>query len=551
MNIKIINDKEYSWRYQKVDGKRICFKGLFRYEDKCFRDVQACKKLSEIFSVDRTTSSSIFSLPPVKIFKENILKLRGHFSFIIDEGDFILAFVDKIRSYPIFYCDAGNTFFISNSALKIQAEADLHEKDEISFLEFEMAGFTTGRSTLFKDLLQLQAGEFLLYDKKRSNLETIRYYRYWTDEIIERAEGELLDELHEVTVKTFLDMIETLNGRPVWIPLSGGLDSRLVLAMLCEFKYDNISTFTYGIPGLWEIKEAKKIAEYLNVRWHYLPYKPKEIKKLFWSTERNNYFNFASGLSSAPFLSDFYALWILRNKRIISEDSIIINGMTGDYLTGGHIPHTISDLEKNELNVGFLLKAIIDKHFSLWYNLKTEENIDAISKKIISLLQLTPNSMISISEFAKYYELYEWQERQCKYVVNGQRMYEWFGYDWRLPLWSDELMDFWVQVDWQKKSDQKIYKKYLKQYNFGSVFDMISPVQYTYMPSYIKLLSKIFTGVGKITTRDTSLYNRKYLRYFMAYAPFYPQKSYFEYLKDSQWHRNCISYLAKNFLDSL
>ncbi len=371
------------------------------------------------------------------------------------------------------------------------------------------------------------------------------------DKIFEETEGELLDELHKTTVKIFSEMVETLDGRPVWIPLSGGLDSRLVLAMLRELKYDNLSTFSYGIPGYWEIEQAKRIVEALKVKWHYIPYEPKKIKQLFHTTERGNYFHFASGLSSVPFLNDFYALWLMRKAKLISGDAVIINGQSGDYLTGGHIPRVIREVDENTLTTDLLTKAVIDKHFSLWLNLKTEENLSIIITKILNSLQLLPGSKLSKNDFSQYFELHEWQERQSKYVVNGQRVYDWFGYDWRLPLWSDELMVFWARIDWRRKYAQTLHKQYLNQYNIAGVFNIASLPQPPYMPYFVKPLNKILSVIYRISPQHADLYNQKYLKYFMSYAPFYPQKNYLEYLKDSQWHRSCVSYFARDIIENL
>ena len=34
------------------------------------------------------------------------------------------------------------------------------------------------------------------------------------------------------------------------------------------------------------------------------------------------------------------------------------------------------------------------------------------------------------------YEFSEFKNRQTKYVITVQRVYEFFGYEWRLPLWD-------------------------------------------------------------------------------------------------------------------
>lgn len=547
---KMINDERYSWFHEERDGVKVYLKGSFWYEGKCFCNIPACKKLLEIFNCRSADGST--SLPPIAALEKKILELRGHFSFVVVGANFVLATVDKIRSFPIFYSVRNGTILFSNSAVKLQERCGLYEKDEESFLEFKMAGYVTGRNTLFKNLFQLQAGEFLLFNKKTSRLAAVRYYRYCVDEIVDKTTEELLENLHEVTIETFTKMVETLDGKPVWIPLSGGLDSRLVLAMLHELKYENVFAFSYGVPGLWEIEQAKKVAEHLKIRWRHIPFNPKKIKKLFHTAERRNYFNFASGLSSVPFLPDFYALWILRDHKILPDSAVIINGQSGDYLTGGHIPKITKEIKEDEINTRVLSELIINKHFSLWVNLITEENISVLSGKILSLLQLTPASRLSDVQFARHFELYEWQERQSKYVVNGQRIYDWFGYDWRLPLWSDELICFWSKVPWGKKCDQKLYKEYLRHHDFAGVFNNIEKcTQISRLPITIKLLDKILALACRITSKDPEIYCRKYLQYHATHAPFYPQMSYFKYLKDSQWHRNYVSYLANNFLENI
>ena len=530
----VIDDTDYYWYSAQIGDARILVKGIFWHTERYYREERACRKIHEMFSPLKPTEKEL---------KSTLQGLKGHFSFIIDTPDYSLAVVDRIRSYPIFYHQNDNRLFFSNSAARLRTQTGLTEKDSLSALEFEMAGYVTGKQTLFKHLFQLQSGEILFCEKNKSSVEYIRYYRYWSDNIVERSEDELLSELHRVLNKTFSSMVETLQGRPVWIPLSGGLDSRLVLAMLLELKYDNITTFSYGVPGLWEIKRARAITEHLKVKWHYIPYHRREIKKLFHTKEREKYFDFASGLCTVPALSGWYVIWLMKNRGMIPENAILINGQSGDFLDGGHIPQVP---DTNAIEVRLLLEAIISKHFSLWENLKTKEYLEIIAGKLLILLHLPDDMQLSQSEMARYYEMIEWQERQSKYVVNGQRMYDWFGYAWRLPLWSDELMEFWLNVDWRTKRERNLTKKYLERFDPAGSFNSDWPAVYSYAPFPIKILNKLLLIFSRLTNNlQPELLYQTFTKYFMTHSYLYPQRSYFEYLKTSRWHRSPVSYFSK------
>ena len=58
------------------------------------------------------------------------------------------------------------------------------------------------------------------------------------------------------------------------VPLSGGYDSRLVLAGLVAAGYRDLVTFTYGQPGSGEVRVSQRTAAALGVPWHGVAYTP-------------------------------------------------------------------------------------------------------------------------------------------------------------------------------------------------------------------------------------------------------------------------------------
>jgi len=474
-------------------------------------------------------------------FTNFINSLEGQFSFIYDDHLLIFCFVDKIRSFPLFYSNRGIDLSISNNAIKLLDSRS--EIDPNGLLEFRMAGYTIGSKTIYKNLSQISGGEYLVLNKLDNKVLKLKHFQYLPASDTKKNEAQLIVELDTVLDKSIQKLISVANGRKIILPLSAGLDSRLILAKLLQQRYNNLLCYTYGPKYLWEIKEAKQISIKAKVPWIYIELNRSTNKK-FHSKSRKDYYLNYSGLSSVPHLADFYVLdKLIKSKNISISDSIITNGQTGDFISGGHI--TKNNLHANEQQ---LIHNIITKHFGLWLNLNNTNNMEYLTsflKQYFSLIPISDN--FNLIYKAEYFECHE---RQFKYVVNGQRAYDYYGLDWYLPFWSDEMLKFWSEINLKNKIDQRLYKNYCQQINPSNLFqNMIIKGQYS-LPKGILVLYYFSKMIDKITNKNnTDFLKRRFFNYFGKYAPYYPQASFNEFFSDSDNHRHCVSYWVKYYLE--
>ena len=476
-----------------------------------------------------------------------LASIKGNFALIAQGPEWILAITDTIRSYPVIYADLKDDGIrISNSASLLKNAAGLNELDALGALEFKMAGYVTGRSTLYKNLKQLQAGELLFYDSRKKDLCITRYYTYLLDTKRTQGADALIDELAAITDSIFAGIIEEASGRPIWVPLSGGLDSRLVLCKLKELGHRRLFAFSYGPPGNYEAKAAKVVAKKLDVPWIFVPSKQKESRDFFNLEKRKSYWQFADGLCSIPFMQDLDVLLQLMKQGRLTENAIIINGQSGDYITGGHIPMTM--IEKgDDFSLEEMLTYIYERHFALWLQFMNNEHAEKIKNAarglIEDVLQKKPQKAIY-----SYYEYWEWQERQCKYVVNGQRNYDFLGLEWKLPLWHKDYLDFWCNIPLELKANQKLYKDYLCSYNYRGLFADFNPTIWRW--------PGIMIGIVPIARLVKFLFGEPYKKKMYTYATYFGHyRNHFAcygfryFLENIDNARNEISFSVKTWCE--
>ncbi|MDO8463181.1 MAG: asparagine synthase C-terminal domain-containing protein [bacterium] len=467
---------------------------------------------------------------------EALRSLRGNFAFVMtDCENRVLAAVDKIKSYPVFVMREGTSCTIGCDARAFHSTgAPSHD----AVREFAMTGYVTMGETLVPELRQLRGGEALIAESGGAT-RIVDYYQFAGTPRHDASFEDAVAECAAVTRGIFERLAQRLAGRTALIPLSGGYDSRLVLTMLRHVGYDRIQTFSYGVPGNCEAAAARVIAERVGVPWTFVPYTRTFGRALYHTSEREQYFAFAHERSAIPMMTDFYAFCDDARRAQLPKNAVVINGQTGDCISGGHIPAAC--MAPTVTRRAFL-DAILAKHYSLWSNLRTPANDVRMEQRIIAALGGALPDAMEPSIAVQRYQEWEWRARQCEHVVRGQRVYDFFGLAWELPLWDDAYLDFWVSVPAPLQYRQLLYGAMLRAYDPYGVFQ--APLRRFTPPWPAAAASVCFAAFG--AQADTM--RRKYLQYWQKYAYFYAIYPYREYRRFATDHRNPSSCLAQTVL---
>lgn len=385
---------------------------------------------------------------------------NGFFAMICKEKQKIIAAVDRIRSIPLFYSQNKKKIFISDNAEWIRCKICDLEMDRGALEEMQLTGYVTGEDTLYPNIKQLQAGEMLIIEKTNTstmNLSKHRYYRFLHEEPKKYNESSLLNELDKVAVDLIQRLIDYADGRQIVIPLSGGYDSRLIAILLKRLCYNNVLAFTYGTIGNQESNDSKIVADTLGIKWHFVEYNKEQWKGVWNQNERWKFQKWASGYCTTPHMQDWIAVKILKDEGAIDSDCVIVPGHTGDFVAGGHIPNVVFTQAKFAMQD--IAENIFKQHYSLApIKLFSISKSDWLKRILLTVERTTVNSPW---ELADGIEKWNWQERQAKFICNSVRAYEYFGYDWWLPLWDRAFMSFWQKLPLDLRKGKMWYNDYV------------------------------------------------------------------------------------------
>lgn len=421
-------------------------------------------------------ASAAAAPPDVGALAQALAALDGHFALIARIGTRTLAVVDRVRSYPLIQgTDGGHRWILSDRGDRVETCLDLGPGavDPDAALAVGLAGYTIGNSTLYGAVRQVGAGTASLWDGGRGP-ETVRYHRYAPWRVLDLGTDHAArDAAAAVTLTILRKAADSIGDRPVLVPLSAGRDSRLIASGLQAVGVKDIRCFAYGLPGNHEAETSRRIAERLGLSWTFVPFGNRMMRAVQTSADYRGFIAASDSLTGIHFPQDLAALRALERQRLLPRDAVIINGQSGDFITGNHVPDSLITPDRPATpgaRQDAVLDAVLTKHFRQWRLLATPAALQRLRTRLAEEIAAIGGIGDDPATDHGLFEWLEFQDRQSKYVVNGQRAYDHLGYDWRLPLWDTAYLDFWAGVPPRHKQRQRLYADMLVATNWGGVW---------------------------------------------------------------------------------
>ena len=366
----------------------------------------------------------------------------------ISDDEVVLA-QDRLRSWPLFWAlenraDGGRRLIVSDNATAMHGALSAPRLDPRARREFLDAGFVSGTDTLLVGIHQTEQGAIVRIDRATGRVRAVDYAlaRFCEESDMVTDPEEFSDLLLAALDAGMGRVLEDLSDRPgsprLVLPLSGGLDSRLLVAWLTlHGALDRAVAFTYGRPGTREVEVSRKVAETVGLEWHAVDYVPAELREAWQTQDAADFLEYSYALGALPHVQDWYALRNLLEQGVVRPGDVVLPGHT---IVGNmHDEHL---LEEPHVTRGRVAKTILIHHQELQGDQRRAYADPYRAAKVRAFLALRPFTG-SPRDVQSILESYNVRERQTKYINNSMRAYEHLGLEWALPMLDVEFWDAW------------------------------------------------------------------------------------------------------------
>lgn len=403
---------------------------------------------------------------------------NGIFAVVINKPDFKAVAIDGSRIYPLFYSQGEHFSVCDNPDLLLNKNSHL---DTHSVDEYLCSGAVFAGKTLVEGIMQVKPFHFIVF--RDGEAKEFEYWNYCTKAGEEKdCSFEQLDFKFE---SAFRRMLESAKDRQIVVPLSGGLDSRLIVCMLKRLGYENVVCYTVGRPENSELIVAREVAEKLGYRHYFIDNTSAEFVSTdyYSDPEFQRYCHFVGSLGNFLWVFEYFAVKWLTQNNIVEKNAVFVPGHSADFIAGSHL---IKALVTPRSSVGYLTSAIMNDSFE--YGRRSSY----VRNEIKSYFEA--NSRRGISAHTNYLS-FIMQNRLAHQINNSARLYEFFGHEVRMPFWDVELLDLFKALPYKRLENCSLYVEYVSKcvfLRFGVDFEKNVPDRKAIMRQHLKNRLKSF-----------------------------------------------------------
>ena len=370
-----------------------------------------------------------------------VSRLNGNWAAVVVCDDNVYLAVDHLRSIQLLYRQENDALHVFDDMENFRKDHQL-EFDEDCVHEYLSSGYVYGNRTLFKETYSLQAAERVAFVAGR--IDAWRYWRYIPN--IDKpivADDALVDRIDKTFEVAMRRLVESVGGKRIVVPLSGGYDSRLIVNYLYKLGVRKVLCYTYGVKGNGESRCSKDVASRLGYEWHYVEYTNDNRTALLNDSSTNACFRYMCNGTNRYCNQEHIALLNLKDTGIVNpEHDVVVPGYYFDVLAGSKIKLSTYD-------------------WSAASNSLADENDFFLGRAYRRTVSSIRNIFLQNDDIRgkAFFETFLWQERLTKFIVNNVRDFEWLGFSWRLPLCDRELFDLWLSLPYATRYGRKYFRQ--------------------------------------------------------------------------------------------
>ncbi|MGE0267431.1 MAG: asparagine synthetase B [Candidatus Omnitrophota bacterium] len=373
--------------------------------------------------------------------------LNGNFTlFIFDKREKSLWVAnDRMGLRPLYYFEYNGKCCFSSEVKALLADEEFPGKCNLqSVLDLLTYEYVLEDLTLVENIFVFPYASTALIDSRTQKLVP---QRYWDFNYQRVDQAELTDRYMEQYLGVFTQAVErTMKGTyaPVGLPLSGGLDSRLIAAVI-DRRYFPLHTFTFGEKGCDDVKYAQKISRILGGSHHYIPIKHEEL---------GSFFEKGVSYSDGMFTCLHYH-YLNMTDELAAHVKIALDGMAGDVFPR----RMYSYLEGTDVNAAFkafdtfgenLRSRIFKKEYA--GDLATaRQRFDGLFDRVARACPVSPVDYLNITQR---------QRKFINYGKVGKRNYV----EMRMPFLDYDFMDFCLTMPLDFRLNGKLVKNIFRKY---------------------------------------------------------------------------------------
>ena len=375
---------------------------------------------------------------------------EGTWARVEVSGNRAQLLVDRPRSFPLFYARRGEDWIVGSDAARTAAAAGLTRRSERGAAALLHCGHTLGSDTLFQNLYTVPAGSRVQLEPNGAvTQEVFSRFRYPDTRVSDDAEYE---EMFSAAMDAVLTRaLNHIGDRRIAIPLSGGIDSRLLLAWLQQLGAGKIIAFTYGTAGAQEVEVSRRVAAEAGVEWHCVETKAADIADRWNSSPIHDFLADTWSGTALPHVQDWWALTRLLEDSVLAPGDVVMPGHT----VVGNMHHAqMLDWPDPDRAIQ---RAVEAQHWTF----RGKRPRAGMERSIVDgAIESAKQEVAFDGSRATTQACIEWfgaRERQAKYINNSVRAYEHFGLEWAMPMLEPELWDVCMVGDEAHSVDRGWY----------------------------------------------------------------------------------------------